>query len=138
MKKRLVFFKCKCGASAQKVFLLEEDPMLECQCGKQMNWHRIKYGYNDSRNTGKTLNFIPPMHSWFEPAVKGGKVMHGRKEAEQYAKDNGKIWASDKEIAQEADYQKGISEKAEVEDARHRIRESVGRYMAGHYGPVNR
>lgn len=136
MKKRLVFFKCECGAQAQKVFLLSEDPVLDCECGKTMNWHRIKYGYNDSRHTGKTLNFIPVQHSWFEPAVKGGKVMSGRKEAEQYAKDHGKIWASDKEISQEADFQKGLAERAELEDARRRVKDAVGRYMAGQYGPI--
>jgi hypothetical protein len=129
----LVFFKCpSCGATTEELFTAGGDYKLVCyNCPTLMEWYRLRVYRENVTASGRSFNFIPPMHEYFEPGLPGGgKVVHSRKELENYARENGKIWASEKEISQEADHHRARLEKESDERLRINVRNSVGAYLA--------
>jgi len=94
-----------------------------------VGWTKVSINKQDKKEVN-VPNFIPPMHSWFDPGAK--RVFNGRKEAEIYAKENGKIWANDKELDQETDHHKRRNEEEAVRQDTARMKETVGKILYKH------
>lgn len=123
-----VYFKCLCGTEDVQVMVSTELTKASnvCECGKNRQWHRLVLTKQHEEKKGKTLNFIPPMHSYVELGMKGGpKEIHSRKTLEHYAKENGKVLASEKEIHQEADHQKRRGDEEIRSNAKKNVMERI-------------
>lgn len=128
-----VFYECKkCSfrTTTDSHPMSEPIPNLECgNCGESVSWNRLVVNRQEKKESNLP-NFIPVMHSWFDPGAK--RVFTGRKAAEQYAKETGRLWANDKELEQEADHNNEMNEKERHRSAMDRSTESINRVLHKH------
>lgn len=128
-----VFYECKFCSSrtfSEDHEISKTIPDLECgKCGKSVSWNRLVINRQEKKESNMP-SFIPVMHSWFDPGA--NRSFSGRKEAEQYAKEKGKAWVSDKEIDQEVAHNQKRNEKERYDKDFKNTVESVNRVLHKH------
>lgn len=124
---KTVFFRCnRCESVFSKTFKSNEMEYSEkCCIGASVDWFKIRYGSDkDSFDSGP--NIIPPLHEYFEPAIEGeNKIVHSKKQLQNYAREKGFMIASDNEIRQEAAHQRASQIKEENARLRNNVIEAV-------------
>jgi hypothetical protein len=126
LQKRTYFRCTECGDVESKWSIGLNEPTPDDICGhKSLKVFRIKYSpMDDEQNDKRSLNYIPPMHAYIEFGMKGGpKEITSKRQLESYAKEHGKILASDKEISQEADHHRKNNERESDRKSRARVTE---------------
>lgn len=105
------FFECTfCGLGDVRYSQGLDTPASQVCCSNEMKLYKIKYKKTDNEDhsikSKYSFDYIAPFHGHIEFGMKGGpQEVVSKRQLENYAKENGKIWASDKEIEQEAKHQ---------------------------------